>query len=498
MRSPLARRPRPCSRHLMFIGLLLAFASPAQALYANKDFYWKGSPVTIPVCWEDPSAATDTRRNWVRDAVDSNWGHHGRVNFVEWDTCAAGDPGVHIRIADVRPSAPGGVTLNGMTNGATLNLSFVAFGPSWCSASEANREACVRATAVHEFGHVLGFYHEEERDDYVAPPGTMPGDPCEKQFFANSNKQYYGAYDVDSVMSYCGQPFADPSTWKVALSPGDVASLQRAYGRRIAGSLVSPAGNCMASHATGPDGESVFLWDCDEANDDQEWRRNGWGNDRLFLGYNRCLENEWWSNQSGDGAILWDCGPYATQKWQFQQVYVVGWGGLCLDLEDGSIANGTRIQMWQCGALGGANQKWTVTPSGQIKYGGPASGKCVTAVGSAVFLWDCGFPTYQQFSFLSTGRIRLKSSSTRCLDVEGWTDAEYLAGTGLPSNGQSVQVFTCLSQQRNQLWNLSGRVRHAYTGLCLDREGGSEDNGTRIQIWTCNDTGAQRWDYYLR
>jgi len=30
----------------------------------------------------------------------------------------------------------------------------------------------------------------------------------------------------------------------------------------------------------------------------------------------------------------------------------------CLDVTDNNSANGTRLQIWECG--GGANQKWTV------------------------------------------------------------------------------------------------------------------------------------------
>jgi hypothetical protein len=96
---------------------------------------------------------------------------------------------VHIRIADVRPAAPGDATINGQTNGFTLNLRFDAFGPPGCRSSEELRRRCIQSTAIHEFGHVLGFYHEEERDDYVAPRGLPDEHPCAKQSYQNPAKR---------------------------------------------------------------------------------------------------------------------------------------------------------------------------------------------------------------------------------------------------------------------------------------------------------------------
>src|SRR5262245_45029611 len=256
--------------HLAALGLAsatLGFAPPAAALFANRDYFWAGNPVTIPVCWENPASAPAERREWARDAVESTWQRYARVNFVEWDACSPGDPGVHIRI-DSFSRFPGGSTLDGVTDGGHLDLTYAGF--TGCFETPVALEHCIRAVAAHEFGHVLGFYHEEERYDYFPAPGLPPA--CAKQTgFANSTPQYYGAYDLESVMSYCGQPATSPGTWTEQLSPGDIAAVQRAYGRRIPGSLVSPGGNCVASHANAPVFENVFLWSCDEFADDQEW-----------------------------------------------------------------------------------------------------------------------------------------------------------------------------------------------------------------------------------
>jgi hypothetical protein len=38
-------------------------------------------------------------------------------------------------------------------------------------------------------------------------------------------------------------------------------------------------------------------------------------------------------------------------------------------LPGGNTPVGTPLQVWACGALGGANQRWSRTRAGQIRYG---------------------------------------------------------------------------------------------------------------------------------
>jgi hypothetical protein len=460
-------------------------------LYANAQYLWKGDPVLIRVCWENPAAAPAERREWVRIAPASTWVRHARVNFTEWDTCTAGEPGVHIRIADVRPAAPGGATINGQTNGITLNLRFDAFGPPGCRSSEELRRRCIQSTAIHEFGHVLGFYHEEERDDYVAPPGLPAEHPCAKQSYQNPAKRLYGAYDQTSVMSYCGQPGGDPTTWKLVLSPGDIAAVQRAYGRRIPGAIVSPGGNCVAAHAASADGAPAFLWACDEAQDDQEWRR---GSSSLRLAPDRCLTAKGAPLDGAAPGVLGTCNGHASQRWEMSEVQVRGWGGLCLDLAGGRTEAGTNVQVWSCDALGGANQRWSVVGD-EIRYGSSGSSTCLSAAGFKVVIGSCG-TILSRFEWRTDGTIRPASAPGLCVDVKGWTDAQYTAGQGLPADGLDVQLFECRQEQMNQRWSITGRIRMVVSTLCLAREGGADRNGIAVRVATCSGSPAQTWDYY--
>src|SRR5688572_11443717 len=59
-------------------------------LLSNEDFLWTGSPITIPVCWTNPTAASSGRRTWVRSTIESTWSLYSPVNFVGWGTCPSG------------------------------------------------------------------------------------------------------------------------------------------------------------------------------------------------------------------------------------------------------------------------------------------------------------------------------------------------------------------------------------------------------------------------
>ncbi len=78
---------------------------------------------------------------------------------------------------------------------------------------------------------------------------------------------------------------------------------------------------------------------------------------------------------------------------------------------------------------------------------------------------------------------RVVGLAGKCLDVSG-------AGT---ADGTKIQLWTC-NGTGAQNWQLSGQVwRNPASGKCLDVAGGATANGTKVQLWTCNGTGAQNW-----
>lgn len=513
-----------------------------EALYANTGFFWTGAPPIVPVCWNNSSEASITRRNWVRDVVTSNWARHARVNLTGWGDCpATGFSGLRIQIDNrVDPPRTNGFFDNGsnnngasrfrsgrflanQTNALTLNLGFGGAcsnnsaycesntdctSPAVCTGIPAcgtavNRKKCVEALSLHEFGHALGFWHEEERNDYtVGADRNGNGTPdSSESLCAVQNEDWdgngirnnysplrYGAYDISSVMSYCGQTtIAD---WKQTLSNGDIASVQRAYGRRIAGSLVSRAGRCAAAHYPVAE-DPAFVWDCDEAADDQEWRFPvSSGTDRHLqltgASGSMCLAAA--SAADGSPVRLRTCST--SRDWVFEQVSLQGFGGMCLDVPNGVTTNGTRVQMWQCGAAGGVNQRWSIN-GGQVRFGTLSGTKCLRNVNNQLVLWDCG-AAGQTFTFNANGTL----TNGTCMDVQNVSDAQFVSGQGLPTNGSLINFSGC-NTSLNQRWNLSGRIRYgANHGLCLARD--AETNGGNLTLRTCGSATTQQWEYYFR
>ncbi len=103
----------------------------------------------------------------------------------------------------------------------------------------------------------------------------------------------------------------------------------------------------------------------------------------------RCLDVNQGSSANGTQMLIWDCHTGAnqqlTQSGQALQVL-----GKCLDAPTNATA-GTRVQIWDCN--GGANQRWTFNSNGTVS--GVQSGLCLdvnnsgTANGTAVLLWTC-------------------------------------------------------------------------------------------------------------
>jgi hypothetical protein len=164
-----------------------------------------------------------------------------------------------------------------------------------------------------------------------------------------------------------------------------------------------------------------------------------------------------------------------------------------LDLPNSNTTNGTRVQLWECGALGGVNQKWSITGS-KIRFGSYSGTKCLRQdANNLLVIGDCT-ATRTDFSFDSSGRIT--GTGSLCMDVSAQSDAQYLAGEGLPGNGLQMKFFTC-NTSLNQKWNMSGRIAWGQNhNLCLARRSFSETDRS-LGLETCGGTGRQKWDSYF-
>ncbi|MDR9759348.1 peptidoglycan DD-metalloendopeptidase family protein [Rhizobium redzepovicii] len=173
---------------------------------------------SVPVCWENPDAASDADLALIKSAATDSWDKASRLDFTGWQPCVPGNEGIRIWIGDEGPHTKGlGIEINKVEHGMVLNTSFKTWGQA-CLVSEAQRKSCIYSITVHEFGHAIGFAHEQNRPD-------KPGD-CLKPAQGTDGDTLLTPYDPSSVMNYCNSVYNNDGR----LSQLDIYSVQTLYG----------------------------------------------------------------------------------------------------------------------------------------------------------------------------------------------------------------------------------------------------------------------------
>ncbi len=176
----------------------------------------KWERLNIQVCWENPVKEDAPYRLIVRSAAEETWQRYSKIMFEGWGKCEKDTPGIHIRIADEGAHTKAlGRFLDQRPDGMVLNFTF----KKWSKSCQATREFCVYAVAAHEFGHALGFTHEQNRDD--APP------ECHKDAQGTDGDYKVTKYDPQSIMNYCNPIWNGDGK----LSDLDRDALQTFYGK---------------------------------------------------------------------------------------------------------------------------------------------------------------------------------------------------------------------------------------------------------------------------
>ena len=461
-------------------------------------------------------------RGWVRDAVERTWQRYGRLTFSGWRSCIAigGESGIHVLLetfTDGRVVPILGPDGKGHVGKFALDGRRAQIAPDqgiWLNPNMAEKRA--RNVAVHEFGHGLGFWHEESRFDAPSQCGNPDG-PI-------NNNAAFGNYDTASVMSYCG----GQANGEQRLSANDIASVQKVYGRKIQGQIVTPRGNALTIKmwTTGAIGNLPFLGLSDELSTNQAWQWQRLANTAPFAftqhpdtdpGHTAALTML--NATNGTKVEARDLAT-ASYQWTLDDIELRGFGAKCLTYP-GTV--GSNLTMTDCASRAvpptrNANQRWDrLDPNGRLRLTG--TNICVAIpnkngalAGQQLITATCNSTDVaQQFNFgidaPQITSIKYRANQSFCYDVVGVTDPNFVAGLGGPVEGATIRLATCSATPLlTQDWNVTGQM-HAL-GKCLDRVNGADELFTTfVQTATCTSTAngdfvtnsaAQEWDVYWK
>ncbi|KAL0565791.1 hypothetical protein V5O48_016228 [Marasmius crinis-equi] len=224
-------------------------------------------------------------------------------------------------------------------------------------------------------------------------------------------------------------------------------------------------------------------------------------------------------NADGAPVVIHNCNTedVANHSWEVslftkfpagpQQIKV--FGTKCLDVKDGVIADGTKLQVWSC-TEGNTNQLWTSLQDFTFQLSG--TNKCIDLTdgnisdGNQLQIWTCPASGRNDNQVWSGHRVpdteSLPSTIERFASGVGAPIPVLVAENNADGAAVSIAVRDHVAEtfpNGNGTWvlpqfPLTGPIK-TYDGTkCLDVKDGSDANGNLLQIWTCVEGSTnQQW-----
>jgi glucosylceramidase len=121
-----------------------------------------------------------------------------------------------------------------------------------------------------------------------------------------------------------------------------------------------------------------------------------------------------------------------------------------------------------------------------VSYGGASFGYSMPAGAMATFTWPGGTVTPTSppptTGGPGSGTGAITGYGGKCVDVAGAN----------PANGTPIQLYTCNGTGAQQ-WTFGSDGTLRGLGKCMDVTSAGTANGTKVQLYDCNATNAQKW-----